>query len=126
VRRPPRRRTSYENELASLLWKTGYVVCRCPQSGGGKKRYPCLDLLVWDPKTGKAYAIEVKTTNREDVFIEDALKMISETEKEKMEMLRKRGVDIVLAFRKRGKWRLFLIADDGIREFRGERPLDLG
>ncbi len=58
-----RGRTSYERQLASLLYKRGWAVMRAPASGAKVKRYPYPDLVAL--KKGYAAAIEVKTVSEE-------------------------------------------------------------
>ena len=112
--KPKRWRTRYENELALKLWESGFVVCRCPASGGGKKRYPCLDLFAWCPKSGKLYAVEVKSSSECDS--EECLeRMITQAEVEKARELEKRGVIVLLALRNRGRWIWFELSDGRIK-----------
>ena len=124
-RKIPRWRIGAERELAKILWDLGYVVCRCPASGGSRKAYPCLDLFVWNPGNGELWAVEVKTTTKEDADVKYAVSLLSKDEKEKIQRLRKRGVKIAIALRKNGKWKMWELGDncEPISELVGERPL---
>ena len=103
---PKRWRVAYERELAAELWKRGFVPVRVGGSGSGKRTVPALDLFVWDPTCGKLYAVEVKSSikSADPRYITS---LISEKEKEKMRMLRERGVEVVVAVRHNGKWYWF-------------------
>ena len=117
--KPKRWRTKYENELARELWKAGFIVCRCPASGGSKRSYPCLDLFAWCPRTGILYAIEVKSSSR--CNDEKCLtQMLTQQEKEKMEKLRERGTIVLVALHSKGKWLWFVVRDG---ELVRENPL---
>jgi len=58
-----------ERSLAQLLWKRGFAVVRAPASGASTKM-PRPDLVAGNRDRGLQFAIEVKTTHREVLYVE--------------------------------------------------------
>lgn len=115
-------RTRYENELARKLWEAGFVVCRCPASGGSRKSYPCLDLFAWSPRTRELIAVEVKSSSKCSDS-ECLRRMLTESEAGKAVELLKRGVRVLVALRYRGRWLWFsLVANEKEWTLKGADP----
>jgi len=60
-----------ERSLARLLWKRGFAVMRAPASGASTKM-PRPDLVVGRRDRGLQFAIEVKTTRKNVLYIRGA------------------------------------------------------
>jgi Holliday junction resolvase len=60
-----------ERNLARLLWKRGFAVMRAPASGASTKM-PRPDLVVGRRDRGLQFAIEVKTTRKNVLYIRGA------------------------------------------------------
>ncbi len=58
-----------ERELVHLLWDNGFAVMRAPVSGGATKM-PRPDLIAGKSLIGKIYAIELKVTKANRVYLE--------------------------------------------------------
>lgn len=64
----PRKGTSYERELASLLWSKGWAVIRGPASGGGARNRVQPDLVAVKDKI--ILVIEVKKSKGSTVYLD--------------------------------------------------------
>ena len=107
-------RKQYENEFVRMLWKWGFVAVRAPNSGVSS--LPYLDVFAWCPKNGKLFAFEVKSTSKEEVSSEYVRKMLTKKEAEKMQELKRRGVEVFIAVRLKGKrYVLYEVNEESIR-----------
>jgi len=96
-RRVPRSRKRYEHKLVREFLSKGCIAVRSPNSGAS--RYPYLDFFVWCREDRNLYAIELKTTKFKEVDAQYVLKMISESEIEKMKTLADYGAVVCVFVR---------------------------
>jgi Holliday junction resolvase len=59
-----------ERSLVNILWRKGFAVMRAPASGSATKR-PLPDIIAGSKKRGLQFAIEVKTTRSNTLYIEN-------------------------------------------------------
>jgi len=103
-----------ERSLVNLLWRRGFAVVRTPASGSATKR-PLPDMIAGSKQRGRYFAIEVKTTKAETLYVE------GESIHQLVEFAETFGCEPFLAvkFKGRGKsW--FFLRPSQLQSTRGE------
>jgi len=90
-----------ERDLAQLLWKRGFAVVRAPASGAST-RMPRPDIVAGHSGRGVQFAIEVKTTHDEKLYIS------RESVIQLMDFSQRFGCQPILAIKFKGRGRSWL------------------
>ena len=90
-----------ERQLARLFWKRGFAVMRAPASGASTQM-PRPDIVTGNSEKGVQFAIEVKTTNSDKLYI------AHESIRQLLDFSQLFGCKPILALKFKGKSRSWL------------------
>ena len=98
------RGVQYERNLARLLWEGGFAVIRAPASGAATPM-PRPDIIAGHSGRGIQFAIEVKTTRKETLYV------ARESVKQLIDFSERFGCRPILAIKFKGKRKPWLFMD---------------
>jgi len=93
-----------ERKLVRLLWKRGFAVMRAPASGASTQM-PRPDIIAGNSNKGVQFAIEVKTTHNESLYI------AHESVNQLLEFAQRFGCQPILAIKFKGRSRSWLFME---------------